>query len=165
MILKCNQQVACLWNASSTIFKLGAMTVVICEFWATIQPVLSCELWINNPAVSRESYQSALYQVCIISLYYYGASFRKKLITFITPTLIFVRHQSIFRATQKLFNHYNIFTYNRNYFLSTFAALNILSRHKSLFWVSHSCFLWAQCIFCDSHNFAVQHNFYVYFFI
>ena len=42
VILKYSQEVACLWNASPTIFKLQAVTLVICEFWATGQPV--CEL-------------------------------------------------------------------------------------------------------------------------
>ena len=35
-------KVACLWNASPKIFQLRAATLVICELWATIQPV--CEL-------------------------------------------------------------------------------------------------------------------------
>ena len=30
----------------------------------------SCELWVNNQAVSWESYQSLLYQVCITGLHY-----------------------------------------------------------------------------------------------
>ena len=43
MILKCSQQVACLWNASQTILELRAAALVIYELWATIQ--LVCELW------------------------------------------------------------------------------------------------------------------------
>ena len=42
---------------------------------------------------------------------FYGAPFREKLITFITPTLIFVRQQSIFRVAQNFFNQYNIYLY------------------------------------------------------
>ena len=37
----------------------------------------SCELWVNNQAVSWESYQSVLYQVCIIGLHYTAESNRK----------------------------------------------------------------------------------------
>ena len=43
MIVKFNQQVASLWNASPTILELRAAALVICELWATIQPV--CKLW------------------------------------------------------------------------------------------------------------------------
>ena len=42
VILKCDQQVASLWNASPTILALGAAALVICELRPTIQPV--CEL-------------------------------------------------------------------------------------------------------------------------
>ena len=37
VVLKCNQQVECLWNASPTIFDLQAATLVVCELWASIQ--------------------------------------------------------------------------------------------------------------------------------
>ena len=65
VILKYIQQVACLWNVSPAIANLRAATLVISELWATIQSV--CELWavVNNQAVRRELYQSALYQVCV----------------------------------------------------------------------------------------------------
>ena len=42
----------------------------------------------------------------------YGAPFWQKLITCIS-TLIFVRHQSTFCATQNFFNQYNIYLYTK----------------------------------------------------
>ena len=72
VILKCNQLVACLWNASPAIFEMRSATVVIGELWAAVQPV--CEL----QAVSRESYQSVLYQVRIISLHFFKSACKKK---------------------------------------------------------------------------------------
>ena len=42
VILKCNQDVAWLWNAGPTIFEMQAAILVICKMWATIQPI--CEL-------------------------------------------------------------------------------------------------------------------------
>ena len=41
----------------------------------------------------------------------YSTPFRQKLINLCTLTLILVRHQSIFRATQNFFNQYNIYLY------------------------------------------------------
>ena len=89
----------------------------------------------------------------------------------VPKTLVFVLHQGIFRATQNVFNQYNIYLYTagtifcQHVFLFC-ATLNILSLRQSLFWVSHNFFLLPQNIFCDSHNFAAQHNFYVeYFFL
>ena len=67
----------------------------------------------------------------------YGVPFRKKLVTFRTPSLIFVRHQSIFRAKQN-FNQINIYLYAtgtifcKHVFLFC-AALNIFSQHESSF--------------------------------
>ena len=41
-----------------------------CEMQAQLNQSLSCELWVNNQAVSRESFQPAFYQVFITSLHY-----------------------------------------------------------------------------------------------
>ena len=44
---------------------------------------MSCELWLNNQAVSRESYQSALFWVCIISSLHVKQSKSNKVISII----------------------------------------------------------------------------------
>ena len=43
--------------------------------------------------------------------FHYGAPFLRKLVTFTTPILIFVRQRSIFCVTQNFFNQYNIYLY------------------------------------------------------
>ena len=67
------------WNAISklpvfemlaqqfSIYQLRIWYLASCElqFYQSV----SCELWVKNQAVSKESYQSALYQACVISLY------------------------------------------------------------------------------------------------
>ena len=75
-----NQQVACLLNASPKTFELRAMALVICELWATIQPFCKLQAVSREScqALSRESYQSALYQVCIISQNYFKFACKTK---------------------------------------------------------------------------------------
>ena len=95
----------------------------------------------------------------------YGAPIWQKVITFITPTLIFVWHQSIFRATQNFFNQYNIYLYTariifcQHVFLFC-ATLDIFSLsfgcHVTLFVATTYIFV--------THNFGEQHDFYVKYF-
>ena len=84
----------------------------------------------------------------------YGVPFWKKLVTFRTPSLSFVRHQSIFRAKQNFFNQINIYFYAtgtifcKHVFLFC-ATLNIFSQHESSFGC-HIFFLLPQ------YNFVAQ---------
>ena len=61
-------------QSSQAVFELPAATLVICECQPQFNQSVSCE----NQAVSRESYQSALYQVCIISLHCFKSTCKIK---------------------------------------------------------------------------------------
>ena len=81
----------------------------------------------------------------------YGGPFWQKLVTIMDSSLIFVRHQSIFRATQNFFNQFNIYLYAtgtifcKHVFLFC-ATLNIFSQHESSFGC-HIIFLLPRHIF------------------
>ena len=69
---------------------------------------------------------------------FYGAPFRQKLEYLWTQSLIFLRHESVFRATQNFFNQLNIYLYVTGNFFSKHvflfcATLNKFSQHESIF--------------------------------
>ena len=86
----------------------------------------------------------------------------KKVMTFITPTLIFVRQQSIFRATQNVFNQYNTYLYTtRTIFCQHVFLFCATCNTFSLSIGFHINFLLPQHILCESNKFRAQRNFYV----
>ena len=61
-----------------------------------------------------------------------------KLVTFRAPSLIFIRHQSISRATQNFFNQFSIYLYATGTIFSKLVFLlcatpNMFSQHESSF--------------------------------
>ena len=100
----------------------------------------------------------------------YGGPFWQKLVTIMDSSLIFVRHQSIFRATQNFFNQFNIYLYAtgtifcKHVFLFC-ATLNIFSQHESSFGC-HIIFFVATTYFFVTHIVLFRNvNFYVKYFL
>ena len=98
----------------------------------------------------------------------YGALHRQKLVTFRTPSLIFVRHQSIFRVTQNFFNQFNIYfyatgaTFCKHVFLfcailnNIFFVTHIILLRNVNFYVKY--FLFDTTVFCATQDFFVVPN-------
>ena len=85
MSLKYNQQVACLWNASPTIFDLRAVTYNLTSLW-----VASCELIIRPWVRSRISlhYIKSALSAYIISSLQVKQSKRNRVIWYTSPEII-----------------------------------------------------------------------------
>ena len=102
----------------------------------------------------------------------YGTQFEKNLVTSRTPSLIFVRHESIFRATQNFFNQFNIYLYAtgtifcKHVFVFC-ATLNIFRQHEFSFGCHIIFFVVTTYIFVTHiillHNVNFTQKFHIFF--